>query len=127
MVSEPPQALPTQSEVVESRPRVLFVVTEDWYFCSHRLAHAAAAARSGYRVSVATRVAEHREQIESSGIEVIPFAMARRGFNPFAEISTIVRLVRFYKEYRPDIIHHAALKPAVYGSIAARLARVPNT
>ena len=105
--------------------RLLFVVTEDWYFCSHRLAHAAAAARSGYQVSVATRVAEHRQQIESSGIEVIPFEMTRRGFNPFAEISTMFRLARLYKQYRPQIVHHVALKPVVYGSIAARIAHVP--
>lgn len=105
--------------------KLLFVVTEDWYFQSHRLSHAAAAARAEYRVAVATRVVEHGETIKSAGVEVIPFEMTRRGLNPIGEVSTILRLVRLYKEYRPDIVHHVALKPVVYGSIAARVAHVP--
>ncbi|UCH47840.1 MAG: glycosyltransferase family 4 protein [Betaproteobacteria bacterium] len=106
---------------------MLFVVTEDWYFCSHRLAHAAAASRAGYQVAVATRVVEHGERIKSTGVGVIPFEMTRRGFNPVAEALTILRLARLYKEYQPDIVHHVALKPVVYGSIAARVARIPVT
>jgi len=109
------------------RKRLLFVVTEDWYFCSHRLAHAAAAVRAGYQVGVATRVAQHREEIQNSGIEVIPFEMTRRGFNPARELSTVFRLARVYRAYRPDIVHHVALKPVVYGSIAGALTRVPVT
>ncbi len=37
-----------------SRPKLLFVVNVDWFFCSHRLPIAIAAARNGYEVHVAT-------------------------------------------------------------------------
>ena len=107
------------------RKKVLFVVTEDWYFHSHRLAHAVAAAAAGYEVSVATREAEHGEAIRAAGIRLIPFEMTRRGFNPFAEVRTILRLAKLYRDHAPDLVHHVALKPVVYGSIAARWARVP--
>ncbi|HEX5515970.1 MAG TPA: glycosyltransferase family 1 protein, partial [Pseudolabrys sp.] len=39
-----------------SAPRLLYVVSEDWYFLSHRLPMARAARESGYDVHVATRV-----------------------------------------------------------------------
>ncbi len=116
-----------QRESSLSRKRILFVVTEDWYFHSHRLAHAAAAVQAGYEVSVATREAQHGARIRADGVGMIPFEMTRRGFNPLAELLSILRLARIYRAYRPDVVHHVALKPVVYGSIAALVARVPVT
>lgn len=107
------------------KPRLLFLVTEDWYFCSHRLPLGAAAREAGYDVAVATRVRAHGGQVEARGLRVIPFEMTRRGANPLTEVATLARLVRLYRRERPDIVHHVALKPVVYGSLAARLAGVP--
>ena len=45
------------------RPKLLFLVTEDWYFCSHRLPLARAARDEGYDVVVATRVARDGDRI----------------------------------------------------------------
>lgn len=103
--------------------KLLFLVTEDWYFCSHRLPLAIAALEAGFDVAVATRVREHGQIIQDAGISVIPFELSRRGGNPLMEI---VRLVRLYLRERPAIIHHVAMKPVLYGSIAARLSCVRN-
>ncbi len=45
------------------RGKLIFLVTEDWYFWSHRLPMARAAQRRGLHVAVATRVAAHGERI----------------------------------------------------------------
>ena len=50
------------------RGKLLFVVTEDWYFVSHRLQLAIAAKNVGYDVSVVTRVREHGEAIRNAGL-----------------------------------------------------------
>jgi glycosyltransferase involved in cell wall biosynthesis len=100
-------------------PRLLFVVTEDWYFCSHRLDLARAAAAAGYEIHVATRVADHGERIRAEGIVVHPLQLGRRVGNPLAEIAALARLIR---RVRPAILHNVALKPAVFASLAARLA-----
>lgn len=102
--------------------KLLFVVTEDWYFVSHRLPLAAAARDAGFEVAVATRVGTHGEAIQASGIRLIPFSLSRRGGNPLREVTALARL---YRAERPDIVHHVALKPVLYGALAARLARVP--
>lgn len=108
-----------------SHPKLLYFVTEDWYFCSHRLALAIAAQKAGYEVVVVTRVNQHAELIRSHGLKLIHFELSRRSRNPFIEFGMIWRLLRIYREEQPDIVHHVALKPVLYGSIAARLTGVP--
>lgn len=100
--------------------KLLFVVTEDWYFVSHRLSLGAAAVNLGYEVVVATRVRNHGEAILNAGIRLIPFELSRRSGNPFKEIW---RLFQLYRSESPQIIHHVALKTVIYGSIAAWLIR----
>jgi glycosyltransferase involved in cell wall biosynthesis len=107
-------------------PRLMFVVTEDWYFVSHRLALAVAARDAGYDVSVVTRVRAHRAQIAAAGIRIFDWEHERGGLNPFAELRSLRHLVRTYRRERPHLVHHVALKPALLGSVAARLARVPR-
>lgn len=109
------------------KPRhLLFFVTEDWYFVSHRLGLAIAARNMGMRVTVVTRVREHGAVIEREGIRVIPFEIARSGTNPLRELGTIARLIQLYRRERPDVAHHVAMKPVLYGALAARAAGVPH-
>jgi glycosyltransferase involved in cell wall biosynthesis len=106
--------------------KLLFYVTEDWYFVSHRIALAMAAKAAGYEVCVATRVRAHGDRIRGAGLRLIPFENSRSNFNPFKELWTLARLIRLYRRERPDVIHHVAMKPVLYGSIAARLAGRPR-
>ena len=52
--------------------------------------------------------------------------MDRGGTNPFADLLLMWRLRKVYKETRPDIVLHYTLKPVVFGSIVARLLKIPN-
>jgi colanic acid biosynthesis glycosyl transferase WcaI len=105
--------------------KLLFLVTEDWYFCSHRLAIARAAKAKGYEVVVATRVQNHGPVMEAEGFRVVPIRMRRRFGNILHELSTIWELVRLYRREKPDIIHHVALKPTLFGTLAALIAGQP--
>lgn len=105
------------------KPKLIFLVTEDWYLVSHRLPLASAAAESGYDVVAATRVRAHGDVINKAGVRVVPVELSRRGGNPIREISALVKL---YKSENPAIVHHVALKPVLYGTIAAILAGVPR-
>ena len=108
-----------------ARPRILYLVTEDWFFLSHRLAIARGARDAGFEVVVATRVREHGDLIRNEGFRVVPISLRRGGRNPLRDAATVVELTRLYARERPDIVHHVALKPVLYGSLAARIAGVP--
>ena len=107
------------------RPRLLYLITEDWYFWSHRVDLARAARRAGYDVIVATRVADHGERISAEGFELAPLGMVRRSHNPFREVMAIAELIRLYRRVKPDVVHHVAMKPILYGSLAAWCTGVP--
>jgi glycosyltransferase involved in cell wall biosynthesis len=109
------------------KPRLLLVVTEDWYFASHRFDLARAARDAGFQVALATRVGTWRERIEAEGIHVFPLLFMRRSSRrPWVELQAINELRRLYREWRPDVVHHVAAKPVIYGGLAARMAEVPG-
>lgn len=107
------------------RPQLLFLVTEDWYFCSHRLPLARAAIAAGFEVAVACRVREHGEAIRAAGIRLHPLSLQRSSRNPWREIVAIREIAALYHREGPNIVHHVALKPVLYGALAARLAGLP--
>ena len=104
------------------KKRLMFVVTEDWYFISHRLPLARAARDAGYDVLVATRLTGQTDRITQEGLTPIGLRKMRRdGRNPIGELAAMAELVAIYRLHRPEIVHHIAMKPVLYGSIAARL------
>jgi glycosyltransferase involved in cell wall biosynthesis len=110
-----------------SHPKILFFVTEDWFVCSHWLPLMIGAKDAGFDVVVVTRTNRHAEMILQHGARVIPFEISRRGSNPFREFSTVLRLARIYRKEQPDIVHHIAMKPMLYGSLVAHLMRETHT
>jgi glycosyltransferase involved in cell wall biosynthesis len=107
------------------RPCVLFVVANDWYFYWHRLAVAERIAAAGYDVQVATPPGRFCSAIEAAGMRHHPIQIDRQGLNPFKDVATIKRLADLYRELSPVLVHHVAIKPIIYGSIAAKIAKVP--
>lgn len=104
---------------------VLYLVTEDWYFWSHRLPFARAARDAGARVIVASRMAGHRDRILAEGFDAVDIPFDRSGLNPVRDLETLRAVLALYRRVRPDLVHHVALKPVLYGGIAAALAKVP--
>jgi glycosyltransferase involved in cell wall biosynthesis len=75
-------------------------------------------------VVVAARVQEHGERIKAEGFRLAPLKLRRRSANLWQEIAALLEIIWIYRHERPDLVHHVALKPVLYGSLAARLARV---
>ena len=100
-------------------PRLLYVVSEDWYFLSHRLPMARAAKTAGFEVHVATNVVDGGPAIAREGFIVHPVPFVRGRISPRAAIATILALRKVLGEVQPSVIHHVALQPTVLGSFAA--------
>lgn len=100
---------------------LLFFVTEDFYFESHRLPLALAARDAGLRVVLVTRCGERSAHLRQLGIEVIPLEIERGSVNLVRDLALLCRLCGIYRQVRPDVVHHVAMKPVIYGSLAARV------
>jgi glycosyltransferase involved in cell wall biosynthesis len=104
-------------------PQILYLVTEDWFFVSHFLpmAHAAAAAR--FDVVVATHVGDRAAAIRAAGFRLIEIDSERQSMGMLKVLRYIARTFTVIRDEKPDIVHCIALRCVVLGGIAARLAQ----
>ena len=99
--------------------KILYLVSEDWYFISHRLPMARAAKGAGYDVHVVTRVDADAEEIRREGFLLHPIHWRRGNMNPFRLLTAVLETRRVYRQVDPDLAHHVALVPTLIGSLAA--------
>jgi glycosyltransferase involved in cell wall biosynthesis len=102
----------------------VLLINQDWAFLSHRLALARSLKKSGARVIVATAVDKCRAAIEQEGFEVHHIPFSRSGISLISEFLTLIAIIRFYRKVKPDLVHQVAIKPSIYGTIAAKFAGV---
>jgi len=98
------------------RPKLLLLITEDRFLWSHRLPIARAALQDGYEVIIATRVNGDAQRIRDEGFRLFPLHLARESYSLITSSARFRELRQIYRAERPDIVHHVALKPVLYGS-----------
>ena len=65
-------------------------------------------------------------KIEALGVKFNGLPVDKKGINPRADAKLFWTLYRWYREEQPDIVHHFTIKPVIYGSIAAHMAKIPK-
>ncbi|MBO6960224.1 MAG: glycosyltransferase family 4 protein [Prochlorococcus marinus CUG1438] len=108
------------------KKKLLFNITEDWFFCSHFVDRALAAKRAGYSIFVISKMNNHKSYIENLGIKFLSVPFNRKSVNPIYEFYIFLRIIYFYLKIKPDIVHHIAAKPIIYGSIAAKICKIKS-
>ncbi len=104
--------------------KLLFLVTDDWFFWSHRLHLARAARDAGFDVAVATSRGSYEKRIEAEGFDFHPVSFARSVPGQVRNLPLVLELTRLYARLQPDLCHHVSFLPVLYGSLAARRAKV---
>ena len=109
--------------------KLVFFVSTDRYFISHRLDLAIHALNSNFDVFLITSITckNYEKKIMDSKIKVINIKLHRSGLNIFSELLFFIKLLKSLIKIKPDIIHNVALKPVIYGSIASFLLRAKLT
>ena len=109
-------------------PKILLVSRCAWTLYNFRRGQMCALKADGAAVLGAGAGGDgYESRIEALGIPFVSLPIDRRALNPLADLKLLWRLYRWYRQERPDIVHHFTIKPVIYGSIAARLAGVPRT
>ena len=85
---------------------------------------------SGQEVhAAAPELCEHPEvaaKLLAKGVRIHSVSMNRTGMNPWHDLQTLLSLYRLMRQIRPDRVLGYTIKPVIYGSLAAWLARVPE-
>jgi hypothetical protein len=96
----------------------------DWFFLSHRLPVALAAQKAGWDVTIVTADTGKLKDIEAKGLKTINLPMSRSGMNIKEELGTMWFLYNLYKREKPDVVHHVGMKTILWGTLAAKFAKM---
>jgi len=84
--------------------------------------------KKGHQVYAFTSeyTAEDLIKIEKLGATPITYTLNRGGLNPFADIIATCQLSKKIKAINPDLVFSYFSKPVIFGTLAAKLAKVPR-
>lgn len=71
-------------------------------------------------------IEEELIKIESLGAIPITYELSRGGTNPLADVKATYALSKKIKDINPDLVFSYFSKPVIFGTLAARLAKVPR-
>ena len=69
---------------------------------------------------------EELSEIETLGAIPITYELNRGGVNPFSDIKSTYELSKKIKNISPDLVFSYFSKPVIFGTIAAKIAKVPK-
>lgn len=64
------------------------------------------------------------QKLRNLNVSVVTYSLNRAGINPFSDLKTLFELKNKISKIKPDIVFSYFTKPVVYGSLAARLAKI---
>lgn len=67
-----------------------------------------------------------KQTLMSWGAVAVDSPLNCKGLNPFSDIIAVFKLGRLFKSIKPDVVFSYFVKPVIFGTIAARLAKVPR-
>ncbi|MCF2918007.1 glycosyltransferase family 4 protein [Pseudoalteromonas sp. Cn5-37] len=106
--------------MITLKKHLLFVVNVDWFFISHRLPIAKKALEKGYKVTIACRFTEHKNELYAMGFSVVDIPFSRSGGGVNAELNTIKVIKRVIDDVEPSLIHAITIKPVLYTGLALK-------
>lgn len=62
-----------------------------------------------------------------ANIKYLPIALHRTNTNPINEVRYFLNILMIYLKEKPNYIFHYSIKPNIYGTLAAKLCRIPST
>jgi len=99
--------------------KLLYFVSEDEYFLSHKIFQAKDALKNKFDVMVICNFTKYENKIKSEGFKTQNIHFDRRSINPLTNLNYLIRLLKIIRTFKPNIIQCFALKPILLTSIAA--------
>ena len=90
------------------KKKILFVVTEDWYFISHRLKLAKYLNKRGFEISVCCKDTGKVNDIIKNGITHFPLSVDRKSLSIIKTVGTV----------KPEVVHLISMRPIILGLIS---------
>ncbi|WP_246796945.1 glycosyltransferase family 4 protein [Burkholderia perseverans] len=106
--------------------RIVLVCNTAWAIHTYRHGLIRMLVASGAEVVVLAPRDRTVEPLVAMGCRYVELPVASKGTDPLEDLRMLAAMRRHYRELRPQLVFHYTIKPNIYGSIAAWLARVPS-
>ncbi|MCF6317851.1 MAG: glycosyltransferase family 4 protein [Proteobacteria bacterium] len=105
--------------------KLLYIISDDNYFLSHRLGLARAAQKAGYEITVLAYENDTKftDVIKSHGFEFVGFNQRAHGLGLLDNIKLILQTRRVINHLRPDLIHTVSIRMMFLVTIAFWLSK----
>jgi len=98
--------------------KILFIVTEDWYFISHRLKLAKYLVKKGFEVFVCCKDTGKVKDIEKEGMIHFNLRIERKSLSFIQFLKENLCIIKIVRNLRPDIVHLISMRPIITGIFA---------
>lgn len=104
---------------------IAITINTSWNIYNFRLGLIKALLLEGHQVVAIAPLDDFSNKLIEEGCQFIPVKMSNTGSNPLSDIKLTLDLYQIYKRVKPDIVYQFTIKPNLYGTIAARLNKIP--
>lgn len=107
--------------------KILIYSNTDWFMYNFNMALAKSLVNRGHEVILLSPPGKYGKELSDLGFHWISAPMERGSLNIFREFRLIFWLFKLFKKERVDLVHSFTLKCVIYGSIAAKFAKIRST
>lgn len=98
--------------------KIIFLVTEDWYFLSHRLPIALACQKEGYEVFIACKDTGQFNKIKEYGFKCFNLKVQRGNISLFSILKNILEIRKIIKASEASFLHAVSIQSIILGLLA---------
>ena len=106
--------------------KIIVIGTVSSYLYSFRKELIASLIDADYKVYAFITDNEYLDKIRQLGATPIVYDLNRGGLNPIADLTNSISLYKKIKKIQPDIVLSYSAKPVIFGTLAAKAAKVKN-
>lgn len=107
-------------------PRVFIASRCAWTLYNFRRSLIQRAANAGLDVSALGAGGDgYDDTLRGEGVNFVSIPLSMRGLDPLRDARLLLNLAAMFYRQRPALVHSFTIKPAIYATLAAWLARVP--
>lgn len=105
--------------------KIIFSSNIAWSIFNFRLKLLKSLQDDGHEIYTVAFPDEYSEKLKEQGFHFTAINLKNNATNPVEDLKSIYSYYKIYKKISPDVICHNAIKPNIYGTIAASMLKIP--
>jgi len=106
--------------------KILFTSNVSWAMIKFRHQLLVSLIEDGHELYIVAPKDDFVKELELIGCKCVDVKLSRKGVNPIEDLILLYTFYKIYQKIQPDIIFNYSIKPIIYGSIAAKIAKIPS-